>query len=214
MRIDSGPSNNKRTIIVDLPAQQRFGVMLSGGADSAVLLYILVLLNREKDHWHEIVPFTVARSDGAADYVNNIVHWINQRLDTDIALPLVVGTPNLHHSKQTQSGEQEAREQHGIRHVYYGSQQHPEEPMPGEYPNRPDRIHFYNRTGETVTTCPFAHVDKRHTLDLYNIFDCHELLAITHSCTEQTVGRCNSCYNCKEREWGLRSLGVDDPGTM
>jgi 7-cyano-7-deazaguanine synthase in queuosine biosynthesis len=62
------------------------------------------------------------------------------------------------------------------------------------------------------TTCPFAMVDKRHTVSLYDTFDVWPLIELTHSCTALTVGRCGACYNCLERAWALDALGVTDPG--
>ena len=79
--------------------------------------------------------------------------------------------------------------------------------MPGEYPARPASIHLPN------TTCPFALVDKRHTLHLYELLQVWDLIKLTHSCTHRTEGRCGECYNCTERSWALEELGFSDPGT-
>ena len=44
MKIITGPNNDKREIEIVLPEHhQRIGIMLSGGADSAILLYLLAL---------------------------------------------------------------------------------------------------------------------------------------------------------------------------
>lgn len=215
MIISAGPENNKIEFQIELPQQhRRIGVMLSGGADSAILLYLLALENKDAGWTHTLQPLTVHRPDGAGLYVDGIVDWINSRLGTHIPKAMAVGDPTLHHSQQTQSGEREARARLGIEHIFYGSQSHPPVIMPGEYPSRPDRIEFTNNQGIVTTTCPFALADKRHTLDLYCQFDCWGLLSITHSCTEQTQGRCDECYNCVERAWALKSLGVTDPGQM
>jgi hypothetical protein len=209
MIIITGPEHDKREVKIELPAdKKRIGVMLSGGADSAILLYLLALERKLGQTEHELIPFTVARPDGAWNYVKPIVDKINSMLEVNLPDPVQVGDPTLHHSQQGRSGEREARAKHGIEHCFYGSQQHPPVPMPGEYPARPDRVELPG------TTIPFALVDKRHTLALYDSFQAWPLLEITHSCTAQTEGRCGECYNCKEREWALGELGHIDPGQM
>jgi len=209
MIIFTGPDSDKRQIEIKLhEGKQRIGVMLSGGADSAILLYLLALERKMEGSAQEIVPFTVARPDGAWNYVKPIVDKINQMLGIELPDPIQVGDPTLHHSKQGRSGEVEARGKYRIDHFYYGSQQHPPVPMPGDYPARPDKIELPG------TTIPFALVDKRHTLGLYEVFQAWPLIELTHSCTALTEGRCGECYNCKEREWALGELDITDPGVM
>jgi hypothetical protein len=214
MKITVGKTDFIAQIDIKLPnSKQRIGVMLSGGADSAVLLYLICLERKMDRGTQDIIPFTVARPDGAWDYVLPIVEWIRTELELTVEQlpnPVQVGDPTLHHSKQGHSGEIEARSKHGIEHIFYGSQAHPDRALielPGEYPSRPASVELPG------TTCPFALVDKRHTLGLYDIFNVWPLIELTHSCTALTKGRCGECYNCKEREWALQSLGLVDPGS-
>jgi len=213
MKITVGKADFVAHLNIKLPeGKQRIGVMLSGGADSAVLLYLICLERKMDRGTQDIIPFTVARPDGAWDYVLPIVQWVRTKLElTEEHLPdpIKVGDPTVHHSKQGHTGEHDARTKHGIEHIFYGSQAHPDQSLivlPGEYPNRPAGVDLPG------TTCPFALVDKRHTISLYDIFDVWPLIELTHSCTAQTEGRCGECYNCKEREWALGEIGIVDPG--
>jgi len=207
MRITVGKDDYIKQIDITLPENvERIGVMLSGGADSAILLYLIALEHKMSNSTQTITPFTVARADGAWDYVSPIVDWINTKLDINLPRPIKVGDPTLHHSQQSRSGHQDAITLHNMQHVFYGSQAHPPVPMPGEYPQRPSVVYFPG------TTCPFALVDKRHTLSLYKTFNVWPLIELTHSCTALTVGRCSECYNCKERAWALGALVFTDPG--
>jgi hypothetical protein len=209
MKIITGPKSDKREIEISLPTEKKkIGVMLSGGADSAILLYILALERKLLKSDHELIPFTVARPDGAWNYVKPIVDKVNEMLEVSLPEPVQVGDPTLHHSQQGISGEKEARAKYGIEHCFYGSQQHPPVQMPGDYPARPSRVDLPG------TTIPFALVDKRHTLDLYNVFDAWPLIELTHSCTALTEGRCGKCYNCVVRDLALDDLGFSDPGSM
>ncbi|CAB4241682.1 Queuosine biosynthesis protein QueC [uncultured Caudovirales phage] len=213
MIIITGPEGDKQEVKIELPPQhKRIGVMVSGGADSAILLYLLALERKMSNSDHELITITVPRTDGAWDYAGPIVSFVNNLLGTSIPQPIMVGDPTLHHSDQTNSGERDARKKHNIEHIFYGSQKHPPVPMPGEYPSRPDRVEYVNNAGIVTTTCPFALLDKRHTMALYEIFQVWSLIELTHSCTAQTKGRCGECYNCVERAWALSDLGFVDPG--
>jgi hypothetical protein len=210
MIINTGKDNYKKFINISLPKDKmKVGVMLSGGADSAILLYLLCLEKIKTRSQHSIIPFTVPRTDGAWNYVNGIVGYVRKELGCELPDPVKCGDPDLHHSEQVTSGREFAFA-NGIEVVYYGSQKTPpaEFPMPGIYPERPDRINYAR------TICPFAEVDKRNTIELYSIYKQWPLLALTHSCTEQTQGRCGVCFNCTERKWALDAYGFTDSGAM
>ena len=63
-----------------------------------------------------------------------------------------------------------------------------------------------------VVRTPFLPLYKYHIIDLFYKLQAEELIKPTHSCTANTVGRCNKCMWCKEREWGFNQLGLTDPG--
>lgn len=106
MRITVGKDTYVNQIDIQLPAgKNKIGVMLSGGADSAILLYLLCLERKLDRSTQEIIPFTVARPDGAWNYVKAIVDWINNELEIKLPDPIKVGDPTLHHSLQGRSGE-------------------------------------------------------------------------------------------------------------
>lgn len=184
----------------------KIAMLLSGGADSAILLYILA--QEAKARNIEIMTFTVPRPDGAILYSPSIVDFINQQLSTSIPHPIEVGDPTVHHSMQTRSGHVEIFQKYNVDYVFYGSQSIPEE-LKGldlVYPRRPTSK-VYPRT-----FCPFFDLTKEHTLDLYYKLGVQDLLKLSHSCTETQVGRCGACYNCLERAWAFTRLGFTDPG--
>jgi len=191
---------------------KKIAVLLSGGSDSAILLYILA--KECKKYNIECIPFTVPRADGAMSYSPNIVMEINKLLNVDISIPIVVGDPeNNHHSQQTRSGHREILKKFpDIDYVYYGSQSISSEleNIPGvEYPWRPNRL-FYQ--GKTV--CPFYDLTKDHTIELYYELGVEDLLKYTHTCCVWDKGRCGKCYNCIERAWAFKKLSKIDPGHL
>lgn len=213
INIETGQDNFRQDITIELPPVKRVGVLVSGGADSAILLYILTKLNLDNGSPCEIIPFTVPKTDGALAFASRVIKYINITLNCQLPETTVVGNPNLHHSKQVWSGRNEAMEHYNIDIMIYGSQKTPpkdELDVNWEYPFRPEKIHYIDEK----IYCPFAQVDKRNTIDLYRIFNQMELLALTHSCTEKTIGRCYKCLYCKEREWALKSNNLIDTGTV
>jgi hypothetical protein len=198
---------------VFIPAgAKKIAVLVSGGSDSAVLLYMLA--KQAQDRNVQIVTFTVPRSDGAINYSLGIVECVNRLAGTTIPMPIAIGDPdNNHHSQQTRSGHKQILVDYpDIDYIYYGSQKVSQELENIEgvvYPWRPDKM-FY--PGKTI--CPFFDLTKEHTLELYFKLDIVELLKFSHTCCVWPVGRCTVCYNCIEREWAFKKLGQIDPGSL
>ena len=208
---ETGKDDFKEPIEIKLPDGDNIGFLVSGGADSAILLYLICKLNIENGSPKKITTFTVPKTDGSRPFAEIIVGYVSSLLDIEINMPHIVGDPTLHHSKQVLSGRNEAMEKFNIDCMIYGSQMVPPRELidiDWEYPFRPEEIDYPS------VYCPFAKVDKRHTLDLYRICNMEPLLSLTHSCTMVAHGRCMKCFNCIERKWALEQLGVDDPGSL
>jgi hypothetical protein len=210
--ITVGKNDFKKTINLKLPEGNRIGVMVSGGADSAILLYLLAKLKIESLNPTQLITFTVPKKiDGALAFSDTIVSYINNLLEIDLNSPHPVGNLDSHYSEIIKTGAYEAVNQFNLDCIIFGSQQvpPPEFKMLGLYPARPNEVNQYEKV-----YCPFALVDKRHTLDLYRIYNRLDLLSLTHSCTETAMGRCYKCFNCSERLWALNSLGIEDTGQL
>ena len=58
---------------------------------------------------------------------------------------------------------------------------------------------------------PFLELTKQDILQEFINEDILDLLAITRSCNTGPRGRCNRCYFCRERAWAVKCLGIADP---
>jgi hypothetical protein len=88
----------------------KIAVLVSGGSDSAVLLYMLAL---DAKRWGvEILPFTVPRPDGAINYSPGIVECVSRLSGVELPSPVSIGNPDNHHSQQTRSGHTEIVEKY------------------------------------------------------------------------------------------------------
>lgn len=213
MILTVGTKENARTLEITIPQDANtIASLVSGGADSAILLYILAV--EAKICGAKIVTFTVPRSDGAYTYSPMIIDAINNLGGFNLPMPILVGNPTYHHSQQTRSGHREILSTRSdIDYIYYGSQQvAPELSSEETYilPWRPTKSYYV----ESKSMCPFFDLTKEHTLDIYYKLGIEELLKYSHSCATIPTGRCARCYNCVERKWAFDRLGRIDPGIL
>lgn len=216
MRIICGPADNEKIVDMTWPTGKDIGLLLSSGADSAILLYILCLevIKQEKKP-EEIIKriFTIPKVDGAELHSSKIVSWINAKLGLNLQLPTVDGPDNLRelpHDRVLAESMLMLGSKYAINFAFVGDQQSVPEPyhVEGLYPNRYLQNPYPNYLG-----MPFLHLDKSHTIDLHYRLDTTDLLVLSHSCTQRTDGRCGKCYHCNERSWAFQRLGKIDPGT-
>ena len=202
-RIDLSPIN------FELPLEGTVGIMLSGGLDSAVLLALMAEEITKVESKAAIQPFTVPKYDGSINYVDNIISYVSNRYNVTILPKIVVGNPNLPHKSQNESGVKEVLSCYTVPMLFMAINQNPpsEFKIQGEHPNRV-QTNVHPRI-----SMPFLRLLKTHIVDLIYQFSLEELLNITHSCTEQTLGRCNQCFQCSERAWAFEQLGKTDTGS-
>lgn len=55
---------------------------------------------------------------------------------------------------------------------------------------------------------PFIRMDKAEILSYYVKHDILDILDLTYSCGIDLKIPCNNCYFCLEREWGLKTCGI------
>lgn len=176
----------------------RLGIMLSGGMDSALLLYLLA---RNIDI---IKTFTVPKTDGAKHYVEPIVDWINQKLNKQIEKPKFIGNPLVYHANIINVALKSIENEYDV--LYFAGNLYPEHILPNG-PNRVRRNHPKHRQ-------PFFDYYKTDIVQAYVDYDIMDLLKLTHTCTECEFGRCNSCWQCRERIWAFDKLNIIDVGVL
>ena len=183
--------------------------MLSGGLDSAVLLYLLLDSNKNIN----IQPFTIAKYDGSHLFVNDILKYFEEKFEIKIANTILVGNPNVHHSQQSKTAVAEILTKHqNIDYIFFATNQNPTKDFDyasypiGSFPNR------VKESGHPKVLMPFIQMYKDEILKILFDNDQTALLNLTHSCTEQKTGRCGRCFQCNERAWAFRQLEKTDTG--
>ena len=201
---------NKDTIEINFPegTGKKILVALSGGADSAILLYILAKMNRDLNLNHTLIPFTVPRPDGGANYSPKIASWIANKLKVDIPEPMIIGNGNLPHAIVVKTVIKDLLGTNLYDFLFVAENKIPPDELNGLPPVRAPQANYKR------ASLPFWGVTKDASLELYYIEGIPELLEITHSCTELVGDRCNKCFQCNERAWAFSKLGITDPGKM
>jgi hypothetical protein len=187
----------------NLDQRLRYGIMLSGGLDSAILLGLLVLENKNIN----IQPFTIPKTDGAILYADPVVEFTNTKFQTTIPKTIAVGDPTVHHRSQSKTAVKEIFEKHKIDILFIAINKNPEEL--NSLPGAPRRD---TRSDNPRIIFPFVDLIKTDIVKLAIENDLSDLFNVTHSCTEQQIGRCSLCWQCTERSWTFKKLNLLDSG--
>lgn len=200
--INCGPTNDIRTLKLHFSfLQRRIGVLVSGGLDSALLYYILRMMQTTQ---YIITPYTIARNDDGSDiYAQKVIDYVNNALVKETQLTTIVPIKEQNSELQVSAGVREVMK-YNSNILYLGLiETLPEHAIGVPKPWTPVdsfRVNF-----------PFKNLNKSHIVDLINKFNITELFEITHSCVYVT-GRCNICNRCNERSWAFTKLGLIDTG--
>lgn len=189
----------------EIDDSKKYGILLSGGLDSAMLLYLLIKSNSNIN----LQPFTIPKKDGSSIYAVMVINHLNNKLGLKISQPVLVGNPNAHHTKQSTSAILEIFNKHRVDYLYMGVNTNPPEldnlnGAPKRFLSSPSPRLIY----------PFAEMLKDEILKIMFDEGQEDLCNVTHSCTEQQVGRCNLCWQCTERSWAFTRLHKIDTGTL
>ena len=190
---------------------KKCGLFLSGGIDSALILYHLSKLPVEVYPIHgydinipEMDTLTVAQDVRNWILVNGIMKKDLQAKIHDITIhPMdFVGVKSKYHFMRPARKYLEQR--FAVTHWVFGtSQGMPGDERPGnsmkgkELQNLPDN---YNDI-----IVPWAYKNKQDIAKEYAEFNLNELANITNSCIKSTPVPCRECWWCKERYWAFNS---------
>jgi len=202
-----------QTVSIDIDTSKKIGVLLSGGMDSAIMLFLLLKEIKDNNLTVDLTVYNVPNvNDNAAVYAGKIVEFLEKYFNTNIKFKSI-GVGNAAPLKLIKQPATEILATKEVDIIYSGQNQFPFEARlwsayksaEGKFIRRnpslpdPENVRF-----------PFIKLYKNHILELYRQFDILELAAITHSCTVQKIGTCKECLWCIERTWAFTQLGLTD----
>lgn len=183
------------------------GIFISGGLDSAVLAY---LLHKYKSEDHEFLFYTVPRYDDSFFHAKRIIKYLDDEFNYSNRMPILLGSPDLHHSQQVLSGIRIAVRQHKAGVLVLGDTALPYDQSLSTEQSAPIR----NRSDHWYIKQPFIDFTKKDTVQLAVDMNLTQLIELSHTCTESKLLRCNVCWQCRERAWAFKECGKVDLGTM
>ena len=202
MKIECGPAHDRRTLSFTLPNVEKIGVFVSGGIDSTLLYYLLLLEKQKTNHACDIIPLVIFRNEGSKRFAPPIIEKINRMFDIDKNFKRL-GNTTLPDHEQVTSAVKQAFRLLFMEVVFVGVISVRSEHQIGFDPIPVPEV-------ESVQT-PLINLEKSHIIDLYNQLGITSLLDITFSCIQSDYIECGSCNGCRERAWGFSELSRTDP---
>ena len=207
MRFTVGTPAAPQTVEIDWNSRARIGILLSGGLDSAVLLAAMLHVSRETGTPLKIQPFTIKKPDNSFQYVDAILGSMKTHYGVKVPAPIFVGDGTLSHAVINRDATRDIFSRDLCDFLFFGLNQNPPETLPGgSAPNRPSDM------GNPLLKAPLLPLYKNHILELAIQLKREYLFLLTHTCTERETGRCGACWQCEERAWAFRQVGIADPG--
>lgn len=183
---------------------KRIGVMVSGGLDSTLLLYLVA--SYFPKFGKTLVAFTVPRTDDSIVHAERVVKWVEDTFNMQIERQ-EVGDPTLFHSRQVNSGVEQAVDMAEI--VLLGDTWLPTVKLKGSTPIRYENKH--PKVNQIYLKLKFNKID---TVSIANELGLHSVFTLSHTCTQSKDIRCSNCWQCSERAWAFEQLELTDPGEM
>lgn len=193
----------------DLP----IGVLVSGGFDSAVLLHLILLTCKHEAPDAKIIVLNVRRGAGTEEFSEKITNEVCSSART-ARLPVVHVDldPGIHHSLQVLIPIRKLLADGVVGCVFSGDTSNPNVPLNDVVP--PMRQSVKNQFINPQWPLPFLHLDKRHIVGLAADHGLSFVSTMSHSCTDCDEGRCGKCFQCQERAWAFKELGLVDGGVL
>lgn len=202
----------------NLEEDKKYGLMISGGIDSAILSYLILQTYRERNWLANVQPFTMRKTNERVDTANTVVDYLNRTFpEFHVPYTIELGDPKMHHRDQGEAAWREVKATYpDINYVFYASNAVP----PWDYENwmkderglpngRPER----SKGQGGMVYLPVLHLYKSYMIDLVFEHNQEEIFEFSRSCTQSIEGpRCGRCFHCRERAWGFASIGKIDPG--
>lgn len=192
---------------IELKENTNYGIMLSGGLDSAILLCLIIKNFVDKKIPINLQPFSIPKNDNSYHRVKNILTYVNDNLHITLPDTIYVGDISVHHGSQGTSAVNDIKTNYPyINYIFFGSNKNPPIELPGTAP-----IRIFPK-GKSMVISPFENLYKTDIVSLIEKHNHRELYKLTHTCTELQDSRCNQCWQCNERSWAFNELNLIDTG--
>jgi 7-cyano-7-deazaguanine synthase in queuosine biosynthesis len=196
-----------RNVIMPVPESGEVEILYSGGADSTMVLYLMLLNNIKIDRIKTMHSHYANASN--AKYLKPL-EWLEKRFDVDLKSLLVITHVDTVVEKTTSlilkpmvkapwlyTGTMK----NGPAHIYAND--------PDFAPYDLDHLNHVQNQKYAMNPhllAPFGTLDKRPVMWLYDQFELEELLALTESCVDASRPLNCTCCQCNYRNWASEEV--------
>lgn len=207
------PKKTKNTIVLDyfydLPKHvNKVGLNLSGGADSALILYSLAKISKLPDiypiHGYDLnrkIAKSYEAVDKVVDYVRS--HCPNVNIHDPHIVAFRKTADNEGTRQYLWDGVEYIRRRFGVDVFIIGATQgmpHSARPLnKGSIPQED----FVKYREQYPLSLPFVDVDKKYVASQYKELGIEPLSLLTVSCCGDDIVPCKTCWWCQERYWAF-----------
>lgn len=204
-----------------LKKYHKIGLLVSGGLDSSLLAYLLHDIKYKTNGDNIFEFFVVPRPDDSVIHVNRVVDYIDNHFNQPKSTIHVVGTGDLHHSKQVTSGMKDAVMNYDCDIFLSSTTTNPPVLLPNyaygkfvEPDGTPYNGPIRKKSWHPKLIDIFWDYTKYDTVKIVKDMNLTDIMNLTHTCTGSNLLRCKICWQCCERAWAFKENNFIDTGTM
>ena len=209
MDFDISTPTGARTVNICLPPF-RYGVLVSGGFDSSLLLALILMARAEKKIKTPFTAYNVRRGCGTEKFSEEMVQMMEWYFSTSIQFEHLDMLPETPHEVQVRNSTVPLLNAGRIMTAICADTTNPPIDTPGWL--APMRVSVEDQFKYKRWSLPLLHLDKSHTVGLVRKLGLHFIETHSHTCTQLDQYRCGKCFQCQERAWAYRTLGLTDLG--
>lgn len=185
----------------------RLAVLYSGGADSTLLYYLVVRSIMQNYSGKSLDLVIIDRYNNPIDRATALYEDLKSNMGDYVTTLKFIPIPDsVPGNQQILYAVNKIKESYDA--ILWGINQYPDDtsirPKNNLYQidferfKAPDKLHL-----------PFANFKKTDIIETYFKLGIADILNKTHSCGEPVEVPCGQCFNCRERTWAFRQLGLE-----
>lgn len=186
----------------DISNYDDIAVLFSGGADSTLLLYLLLLDNKKFNK--KITSYVINRYNNPIEKATEVYKNLLSRFNLFEELK-ILEIPKVSPALEVITGGIILSKNHNI--IMSGINKYPSEK--NIRPKFEAKFLRDNIRDRHNFKYPFKNLEKYHIIDAFFKLGISGLLPYTHSCGSADKDPCGECFNCKERIWAYNVLNVE-----
>ena len=212
--------NSQQDIKINLKNVNAIAIKMSGGADSAIIAYIIAKYIFEENQNLRIYPVTVSHpgKEYQIPFANDVINYIKTKFDQEIFLEHQTAkctNPDDYTSTMDSIVNSLYKEEKIQAHFVGITQNPPPDAFDEAGSNLPTGFdRSFNKVKPTYMEysnnrhayMPLVNINKKGVAELYETLEILDLFSVTRSCekyTDDFSQHCTHCWWCKERYWGF-----------